>query len=77
VGLILIYLFIKTLNKIGKNIPNSKYLTRRHYCKVSGAKFAYFFIVTSLFFFILSSLKNNIVISAGKEWFILIRDLRE
>jgi hypothetical protein len=77
VGLILTHLFIKTLNKIGKNIPNNKYLTKRHYYKVVGAEFAYFFIVTSLFLFILSSLKNNIIISAIKEWFILIKDLRE
>jgi hypothetical protein len=77
VGLILTHLFIRILNKIGKNIPNGKYLTRRHYYKVLGAKFAYFFIVTSLFLFILSSLKNNIVISISKEWFILIKDLGE
>jgi hypothetical protein len=75
--LILIHLFIRTLNKIGKNIPNSEYLTRRYCYKVLGAKFTYFFIVTSPFLFILSSLENNIIISAGKEWFILIRDLRK
>ena len=76
-GLILTHLFIRILNKIEKNIPDGKYLTRRHCYKVLRAKFAYFFIVTSPFLFILSSLENNIIISAGKEWFIPIRDLRE
>jgi hypothetical protein len=67
VGLILTHLFIRILNKIGKNIPNNKYLIRRHYYKVVGVKFAYFFIVTNPFLFIFSSLKNNIIISAVKE----------
>jgi hypothetical protein len=66
-GLILTHLFIRILNKIEKNIPNNKYLTKRHYYKVLRAKFAYFFIVTSLFLFILFSLKNNIIISTNKE----------
>jgi hypothetical protein len=42
-----------------------------------GAKFAYFFIIISLFLFIFSSLKNNIIISIIKEGFILLRDLKK